>query len=641
MSGKNRRPWKTATSITQPLLDYCQDNLLNGMEAIIEITAPDGSIIRASDRNKYVGEHFYEALTNFPNVKRTVGDWLGNGLVFSEIDLEISNVDGRFNKFLPSGESFGTWINRRVVLKIGIGDKSESYSTIFSGQITKEGGFSRSTKSITIKARNDFERLNEQFPKEIFTDTTHPDAEESLWGKVLPIVYGDWTKDVTAFSASLPALCVNGANIFVNSEQLAVDIISDDGAALFIAKLHRLNDGDHVRLTTTNDNKTMQGDYYVRFSTDDSFRLAHTPSGTVIPVGGLAQDYSVSKPNHVAYRNVSFVVSENDLDFFGDLYLLRQDYYYKIPRELITLSSGKNNFTLKQNDTDFKINSEKWTYNKSDKFFVLAKGKNLGGTGFDGNLVSIAKDILKTYGGILESYFDSKWETYRASSTDRLGRSYISEPYNVIEYCIQLLEQIMLEPFVTRSLNLSLNSLRFSDWTFSPEKKMTNWDIEKDSFQIKIDDRNNFNRARAVYNYLPDMDENNFSTEYFKNQAAIDQQGSIETKALTFPNLQKREDAEHFLKETLKIASGFREVVTCTVTPRLFLTEIGQMLSMYVDIASIHLDGVPAMIREISYNTSELKIELTLWAFTMIPFGDWTPNFYGTVGGQSAIITND
>jgi hypothetical protein len=385
----------------------------------------------------------------------------------------------------------------------------------------------------------------------------------------------------------------------------------------------------------------MQGDYYVRFADDDSFRLAHTPTGAVIPIGGLAQDYSVSKPNHVAYRNVSFVVSANDLSFFGDLYLLKQDYYYKIPTSIISLGSGNRSFNLLQNNTAFKINSDKWIYNKSDKFFVLAKGKNLGGVGFDTNLVSISKDILKTYGNTSESYFDSKWETYRESSTDRLGRSYISDPYNVIEYCIQLLEQIMLEPFVTRELKLSLNSLRFSDWTFSPENKMTNWDLERDSLQIKIDDRNNFNRSRAVYNYLPDVGENNFSTEYFKNQAAIDQQGSVETKAMTFPNLQRREDAEHFLQETLKIASGFREVATCTVTPRLFLSEIGQIISMYIKIASIDLDGVPAMVRDISYNTSELKIELTLWVFTMIPFGDWEPEFYGTVGGESAIITNE
>jgi len=642
MTNKFRRQFLGATEITQSLLDACQDNLLNGLEAIIEIEAPDGSLIRASDRNKYVGEHFYEALTNFPTVKRTVGDWLGAGLVFSEIDLEISNVDGRFNKFLPGGESFATWVNRRVVLKIGISDKAASYSTVFSGQITKEGGFSRSTKSITIKARNDFEKLNEQFPKDVFTDTDYPDADEAIWGKVVPLVYGDWTTDATAFSASLPAIVTNGANIFVNGELLAVDIISDQGAALFVAKLHRLKDGDHVQLSTSNEDKAMEGEYYVINSDDDSFRLAHSAGGFAIQVSGLGEGYSVSKPNHMPFRDVSFVIAKNDLTFFGQLYLFRQGFYYSVPQSLITIGAGNKSFTLVQDSTDFKINSAKWKYAKGDQFYILAKGKNLGGQGYDGNLVSIAKDILKTYGSVEESYFDSTWETYRVSSASRLGRAYISEPYDVIEYCIQILEQIMLEPFVTRGLKLSLNSLRFENWVHNLSYKMTNWDIEKDSFQIKIDDRNNFNRARGIYNYLPGVGENAYSTEYFKNQAAIDQQGTAETKALTYPNLQQRQDAEHFLKETLKIASGFREVATVTVTPRLFLSEIGQILSLNIDIGSVHLEGVPAMIREIAYNTSELKIELTLWVFTMIPFGSsWSPNFSGIVGGSSAIIESE
>ena len=212
MSGKDRRPWESAAVIDQALLDYCQDNLLNGMESIIEITAPDGSIIRASDRNKYVGEHFYEALTNFPSVTRTVGDWLGTGLVFSEIDFELSNVDGRFNKFLPGGANFGTWVNRPVVLKIGLAEQAATYLTVFKGNITNEGGFSRSTKSIKIKARNELEKVNASFPTVVFTNLSHPKANESLWGKHVPLVYGDWTQEVTNGAASLPALVTNGAD---------------------------------------------------------------------------------------------------------------------------------------------------------------------------------------------------------------------------------------------------------------------------------------------------------------------------------------------------------------------------------------------------------------------------------------------
>jgi len=44
---------------------------------IVEIETPIGTIY-ASDRNKYAGSTFYEALLNFPIIRRTVGEWLSN-----------------------------------------------------------------------------------------------------------------------------------------------------------------------------------------------------------------------------------------------------------------------------------------------------------------------------------------------------------------------------------------------------------------------------------------------------------------------------------------------------------------------------------------------------------------------------------
>ena len=160
MGSKDRRPYLSATTITQDLLDESQDNLLNGLEAIVEIEAPDGEIIKASDRNKYVGGDFYEALTNFPQIARSVGDWLGGSLVFSEIDLEISNVDGRFNHYLPAGGDFSNWVGRSVELKIGLGENASTYISVFKGSISPEGGFSRTVKSLKIRARNDLEKVN-------------------------------------------------------------------------------------------------------------------------------------------------------------------------------------------------------------------------------------------------------------------------------------------------------------------------------------------------------------------------------------------------------------------------------------------------------------------------------------------------
>ena len=100
MSTSNRREYLTATALNQGVLDRCQDNLDNGVEMVVEVETPTGTIY-ASDRNKYVGTRFYEALTEFPVIKRSLGDWLSPEIEFSNLTVGVSNVDGRFNQFVP------------------------------------------------------------------------------------------------------------------------------------------------------------------------------------------------------------------------------------------------------------------------------------------------------------------------------------------------------------------------------------------------------------------------------------------------------------------------------------------------------------------------------------------------------------
>jgi hypothetical protein len=145
MSNSNRRQYLTATVLDQDFLNESQDNLTNQLELVVDITAPDGSIIRASDRNKYVGNTFYEALVNFPTVQRSVGAWLKDEIEFPTLTLEISNADGRFNKFMPGGSNYGSWISNAVNVKLGLRDVTSTYKTIFNGFITDVAGFSRCT----------------------------------------------------------------------------------------------------------------------------------------------------------------------------------------------------------------------------------------------------------------------------------------------------------------------------------------------------------------------------------------------------------------------------------------------------------------------------------------------------------------
>jgi len=210
MSSSDRKPFETSMVLDQTTLNNCHDNQLCQLELVVDIIAPDGSTIRASDRNKYVGEKYYEALLNFPVINRTLGDWLAPEIEFSNLELELSNADGRFNKFMPGGADYDSWIGNSVIVRMGLRDVEATYFTIFKGTVTDQGGFGRTTKSIILKARDQYDKLSNNFPSGVFTKDVFPDIEEDKVGLVVPIIYGDWTVNVFPGAASVPAFPING-----------------------------------------------------------------------------------------------------------------------------------------------------------------------------------------------------------------------------------------------------------------------------------------------------------------------------------------------------------------------------------------------------------------------------------------------
>lgn len=209
MSGKDRQRYTSETVLDQEFLDWSQDNLECKLEMVCEIESPTGWIY-ASDRNKYVGGTFYEALLNFPTIGRTVGEWLAPNIEFSTVTLELSNVDGRFNPILPGGASYDSLIGNSVVVKIGLAEEAATYKEIFRGKITDVGGVKRSVRSITIIARDDYDRLSVNFPNAALSKDVYPDLQDNAVGLLLPVIYGDFTTSLGNKPAIVPAYPTNG-----------------------------------------------------------------------------------------------------------------------------------------------------------------------------------------------------------------------------------------------------------------------------------------------------------------------------------------------------------------------------------------------------------------------------------------------
>lgn len=208
MSNRIRRQYFDITSLTQSVLDDCADNLECKIELIVIIEASN-TTIRASDRNKYVGDDFYEALLNFPSIKRTLGEWLAPNIEFSQLSLELSNADKRFNRYLPGGDEFSSLVGASVEVKLGIDESESTYFSVFKGTITEEAGVARSTSSITIIGRDDYDRLNVDIGLTTFSSNAYPLLNDELQGAIVPIIYGDYTTELGVDPAVVPAFHVN------------------------------------------------------------------------------------------------------------------------------------------------------------------------------------------------------------------------------------------------------------------------------------------------------------------------------------------------------------------------------------------------------------------------------------------------
>jgi hypothetical protein len=572
MATSDRKPYETATVLDQDFLDDCHDNLVNQLEMIVDIDTAFSGTLHLSDRNKYVGDTYYEARLVFPVVTRTVGDFLSPTLEFSQVSLEINNADGYYNNILPAGDDFGGWIGKRVSVKIGLRDVASTYKEIFSGQVTDQGGFGRTVNSFTLVARNDFEKINVEFPKAVFKASDYPDIEGDVENTIVPLVYGDWTVNVQEQGASIPAYVVNGLN------------------------------------------------------------------------GGVAAFNTL----------LELVISDNDNTLFDitKVYCLRGQTYFNFDGADVVGIINNRAFQLRQSGTSppclTLMDGALFEYKSGDKFFVQVKGKDLGS--YDDNLISQAQDILLNYtnGAVVSGDFDSSWATYRDKNSPSesaiasiKSRAWIQEPQPALTYVLSMLEQVRLEAFVDRDLKLKINSLHLDDFVAVPTFPVKNWDIVADSFVPKLDDRNNFNRARASFNFLPNANENFGETKIYKNAAAILQASKEISKRIVFPNLYEESSVVNQLKEILRIASAYLEVIDMALTWRGMLLDIGDFVRINVNIQGSQFNDVPAMIREIGYDPVGIKIPIKVWSFQMMPFPGHNPTFTGITGGTAATIAEE
>jgi hypothetical protein len=274
------------------------------------------------------------------------------------------------------------------------------------------------------------------------------------------------------------------------------------------------------------------------------------------------------------------------------------------------------------------------------------KGKDL--SGYDDNIVWQARDILISQALASPSDIDANWATYRDKSTPAQSaiasiksRIWENEPKPTMEYVLSLLEQVRLEAFVDADLKLKLNSLHFEDWDPSPSFTVKNWDVIEKTLKPKTDERNNFNRGQATYDFHPNKNVQAKTSSVYHNLDSYNQIGRYISKRIGFPNLYIETDVENQLKEILRISSSLFEIVDCSLTWRSLLLDVGQFVNLNIEIGSVIFENVPAMIRSKGYDPAGIQIPVTLWSMQLLQFPGYTPGYSGTVGGYNQAIIKE
>jgi hypothetical protein len=486
------------------------------------------------------------------------------------------------------------------------------------------------------------------------TEAAFPKIEVANIGKLLPVIYGDWTENTDPDPAAVPAFIVNGNDPFVTFKDSNVFI---SGATLTKTN-HDLDNDDIVHLSTTGTLPTPFApatNYYVVNAGGDTFQLSTTMGGAAIVSSGGSGTHSFIADPGAARENLKFRISENDLESLdtSNVWMKRNDVFSLAPlADIVNVGAGNKTFELVQNTANLWVipadggAAIAYTFESGDLFYVRCKGKDLGA--YDSNIVSQAKDILITYGGLVSGDFDANWDTYRDKASPAesniagiKSRVWIQEAKPVIDYALSMLEQVRLEAFIDRDLKLRINSLHFEDWDATPTHTVKNWDVERGSFKASIDERNNFNRAQGFFNFLPTVNENAYKSKVYKNSASITQVGKKISKRIEYPNLYKLSDVEYQLVEMLKLASATLEIIDCNLTWRAVLKDVGDFIYLNVQIGSSIYEDVPCMIREIGYDPDGLKVPIKAWSMMMVPFPGYAPGYAGTVGGSTATIVVD
>lgn len=586
MSDRRIDAYALATDLNQDMLD---ETFLGGETEIHTVAVltknfvvggvPGQYQLRFSDRAKYVGNNYYEGRAKFPDLKRTVGELVSPSIQFSEMEVELNNVDGFYNNYLVAGSDYFSFIGARLVISVGIRDVEATYFEIFNGFVPDEDGFQISRETITIRARDKADQLNKSLGLPVINVTDYPSAPLESIGKPIPLAIGNWEHGYSIIS-SAGAVSIT----YVGNQY---DIVTDNSKDFFGGIVGYNVGGQYfVFCIGTHTPETIAACNIKRGNDILQVNFDNTPQN--------AAGYwvvQITSFNVVGGGTIPYVFQDGDIAMIS----------VKVPYD-----TGKYSNVI-----------------MLAKEILMALGEVDSGE-FDASWATLA----------------AKNSPAQSDMTAIQGRVWLGKNEDkILEYVLSLLEQVRVELYWNNSGKIALRSIHPEDFQNQGSTRIEQIHINEESMEVVSDQRNFFNKAFASFAFTPILEKTQLQTKTRKNQNSIDKIGKEVIKVIDLPNLYIEGDAQNQIDEFIRFYSAGHQYVKVEVAWPMLLSDLTDIVKLNYNIGSIEYDNKPMKIRDITFFPNTSCLEFYLLSFANFPYdGNTLDNEDQMLSSQSQLI---
>lgn len=570
---RRRLAYQNATTLSQTMLD---ETFRGGENEIVTVAVLTKTVdattytLRFAAQPQFVGDDWYEGRAKFPEIKRTMGELQAPSLQFSEMEVELGNMDGFYNSYLEGGADYISWIGAQLTVSVGLRDVAASFMTVFDGFVPEEDGFDVERETIRIRARDRSNDLNRRSPLPYINDTDFPSAPDDSIGKIIPMVLGDWEAGYT-YTASAGKISVSdgaGGNVEVLVD--APDGFYGGCIGYFVGG------GEFV--------------FSIGTYTPDTIAHVHIKRGDA-----MIQTVFTAAPQNTA------------------------GYWSAEVLHLNKVGGGFQNYVYQSGDVALVAVKVPYAPGKYSNAIEITQEilYTLGGKS-SGDLETTSWNALAV-----------KASPAQSDLTSIKARIWVGEEKDsVLAVALSLLEQVRCEAFVDADGLIKVTSLHPEDWP-SPAlaaARIEQIELDEENVSSTADQRTFFNQALLNYAYTPVTKKTALSTVQLKNQTSIDRTGKTIIKAIDCGWLYVEADAELQLTEFVRFYSAGFSYVTAPCAWVHLLRDLGEVVSFNYNIGSLSYDAVPMQIRDIGINPTNGGVKFKLLSFANFAYGAWSPS---------------